>query len=122
MRQSSPRDHDRRDGLFIRVVNGQPTAKRVHLSGRDPSIDLKALPLKSGPAAIDSFRQMLVEAGLTVPEAEGLIASWKHHFFETNGTRFLLLMSADDYDTLCPIQVRPAPTELVRVGIVLTEF
>jgi hypothetical protein len=31
-------------------------------------------------------------------------------------------MTPDDYDVLCPIRIDPPPTELVRVGLVLTEF
>jgi hypothetical protein len=31
-------------------------------------------------------------------------------------------MSRQDYDNACPMQIRPEPTEIVRVGIVWTEF
>jgi hypothetical protein len=31
-------------------------------------------------------------------------------------------VSAGDYDALCPIGMKPRPTVLVRVGLVLTEF
>ena len=27
-----------------------------------------------------------------------------------------------DYDTICPMWIRPRPTEIARVGLVLTEF
>jgi hypothetical protein len=30
--------------------------------------------------------------------------------------------AAAGYDALCPIRIDPPPTELVRVGLVLTEF
>jgi hypothetical protein len=116
------RGYEQRDGLFITVVHGQPTAKRVPIGPADATVQLQPLPDHTGPAAIAMFRQMLIDAGLTDAEAGGLIVSWKHHFFETDGKRFLLLMSASDYDTLCPIQVQPVPTEMTRVGIVLTEF
>ena len=33
-----------------------------------------------------------------------------------------MVMRAGDYDALCPIRVDPPPTEMVRVGLVLTEF
>jgi hypothetical protein len=114
--------HNRRDGLFISVAAGQPTAKHVSIGIKDEKVQLRNCPDQTGPAAIAMFRQMLIEAGLTDAEAGGLIVSWKHHFFETDGKRFLLIMSASDYDTLCPIQVHPTPTEMARVGIVLTEF
>ena len=65
---------------------------------------------------------MLNTAGLTAAEAEGLVAAWTPQFFQTDGTRVLFIMSKEDYDALCPILVRPTLTELVRVGIVLTEL
>ncbi len=71
---------------------------------------------------IDELRKMLTTAGLTAAEAEGLVASWTPQFFQTDGTRVLFIMSKEDYDALCPIQIRPTPTEMVRVGIVLTEL
>lgn len=71
---------------------------------------------------IDAFQHMLVTAGLTAPEAAGLIAAWTQQFFQTDGTRVLFLMPREDYDNICPIEVRPAPTEMARVGIVLTEL
>ena len=71
---------------------------------------------------IDEFRRMIQKAGLTAGEADGLIACWSPQFFQTDGTRLLTIMSRGDYDTYCPIEVRPTPTEMVRVGIVLNEF
>jgi hypothetical protein len=72
--------------------------------------------------AIATFRGMLTAAGLTPEESDGLIASWQTQFFHTDGTRLLLIMSRQDYDRLCPIDIRPRPTELARVGILLTEL
>ena len=34
----------------------------------------------------------------------------------------MTVLSARDYDELCPIRIRPAPTELARVGLLLAEF
>lgn len=65
---------------------------------------------------------MLVRFGLTGPEADGLLAAWAPQFFRTEGRRFILRMSPAEYARQCPMQVRPAPTEVVRLGLVLTEF
>ena len=128
-----------RQGLFVRVRGGKALAKRVPpeclLSPKSPvddphaAEDNEATPREFRPGEDASFtdagtllRTMLQESGLTAPEAEGLIASWQSHFFQTDGSRFLLLLSSHDYDTLCPLAIRPTPTQLVRVGIVLTEF
>lgn len=73
-------------------------------------------------AVIDALRKMICAAGLTADEAEGLVAAWTPQFFGTDGTRTLLIMDRQDYDTLCPMQIRPTPTPWARVGIVLKEF
>ena len=39
-----------------------------------------------------------------------------------SGATFAPYGTAADYDALCPIRIDPPPTELVRVGLVLTEF
>jgi hypothetical protein len=59
---------------------------------------------------------------LTAPEAQGLIRTWSPQFFQTEGRRFILRMSPGDYAEQCPMQVRPMPTAVVRLGLVLTEF
>lgn len=51
-----------------------------------------------------------------------MLDAWRPQFFWTKGKRFVLLLRADEYDAMCPLQVRPKPTELARVGLVLTEF
>jgi hypothetical protein len=112
----------RRRGLFIRVAAGHVSGQAVDAPYTKINVAL------SGPAPLDGsevkarFGQMLQDAGLTGPEAAGLIACWAPQFFEKEGTRFLLLLSQADYDALCPMTVRPVPTERARVGIVLTEF
>ena len=75
-----------------------------------------------GPAVIQRFREMLLAYGLSGSEAEGLIAAWTPQFFRTEGRRFVLRMSPEEYARQCPMQVRPAPTEVVRLGLILTEF
>jgi hypothetical protein len=65
---------------------------------------------------------MLLAYGLSGPEAEGLIAAWTPQFFQTEGRRFILRMAPEDYARQCPMQVRPTPTEVVRLGLILTEF
>ena len=66
--------------------------------------------------------QNLQRRGLTPAEAAGMVDCWRSVFFEKPGRRLLLLLTPEDYDTLCPMVVRPAPTERVRLGIVLYEL
>jgi hypothetical protein len=79
------------------------------------------LPLAGDAAAIE-FLKMLTDYGLSAAEAKGLVDAWRGYLFESPGTRLLLRMSSFDYDRLCPISVKPAPTEMVRLGLILTEF
>ena len=73
-------------------------------------------------AAEKHFLAMLTEYGLTAEEAAGLADVWRKQFWETPGKRLLVVLSAKDYDAMCPLHVRPKPTELVRLGVLLTEL
>ena len=110
------------EGMYMEVRAGILTGQHIDI----PRFSVKPilgtpLPLQ-GDAVIQRLRQMIVSYGLTDAEANGLIAAWAPQWFKTEGRRFLLRISPSDYAELCPIQVRPMPTELVRLGLVLTEF
>jgi hypothetical protein len=45
-----------------------------------------------------------------------------HQLWEAPGKRLPVVLSAKDYDAMCPLRMRPKPTELVRLGILLTEL
>jgi hypothetical protein len=118
----TPGRSDRR-GLLIRVIDGRVRGLAV------PEVDAADVLDLAGRASIDGepataavLHGMLTAAGLSESEAAGLIDCWRPQLFRTPGSRFLLLMTAGDYDALCPIRIDPPPTELVRVGLVLTEF
>ena len=82
---------------------------------------LAKLPLHD-ERVIDCLRQMLIRYGLTASEAEGLVAAWSRQFFQTEGRRFILRMSPAEYARQCPLEVRSAPSQIVRLGLILTEF
>ena len=110
------------EGLYIEVHSGQVHAQSMEIAS-DGSIPLSLDPALVGESAVAGrLREMLLRYGLTGPEADGLIAAWTPQFFRAEGRRFLLRMSPADYARQCPMQVRPAPTEVVRLGLVLTEF
>ena len=111
-----------RTGLYLRVSEGNAAAYLVHVPGVDGVVHL-GQPSAAGEGAAEAeLSEMLVEAGLNDAEAAGLIDCWRGQFFRTPGRRFLLLMTREDYDRTCPLTVRPEPTQIARVGIVLTEF
>ncbi|MDB5330772.1 MAG: hypothetical protein JWP03_1923 [Phycisphaerales bacterium] len=111
-----------RQGFFVKVAGGKVTGQQVDVPYVETDVSILPVSPLIGPEVKARFDQMLQDAGLTGPEAAGLIACWTPQFFEKEGTRFLLLLSEADYDALCPMKVRPVPTERARVGIVLTEF
>ena len=110
-------------GFLIRVVGGWISGIAVpEVDGIDDLDLTDRASLDGEPATAAMLHGMLTTAGLSNSEAAGLIDCWRPQLFHTQGSRFLLLMTAADYDALCPIRVDPPPTELVRVGLVLTEF
>lgn len=110
------------EAMFIRVANGQAEAMVIGGDSLLTGLALpEALPLE-GLQPYQVLFDMLVERGLTVGEARGLADCWRQQFFETDGQRVILFLSSSHYDEVCPIRVEPTPTELVRVGLVLTEL
>jgi len=111
-----------RQGLFIRVHDDQAVGYTVEIPASSTESAVVATTPARGEAVAGLLHEMLMRAGLSATEADGLIACWRPQFLAAEGSRFLLVMSAADYDALCPLRIRPAPTEVARVGLVLTEF
>ncbi|MDB5173953.1 MAG: hypothetical protein JWN51_2726 [Phycisphaerales bacterium] len=120
-KDSIPKSQVRR-GLFIHVTDGKVAGQQADPPLVEANVLISTSVPLNGPEVKARFEQMLRDAGLTGPEAAGLVACWTPQLFEKDGRRFLLFLSAADYDALCPMTVRPPPTERARVGIVLTEF
>lgn len=114
-----------RAGFLIRVTDNGVIGQEFEIPGASSGMVILNTPT-SGAQTSDKvatrFLQLLVKAGLTKEEAGGLIASWRKQFFETTGTRLLTILSRHDYDEMCPLNIRPVPAEIVRVGIVLAEL
>ena len=114
--------------FFIEVTDGQISAIDQEVTfEREPRLRTEySLPIDELPLKDDAVKkrliEILVDQGLQTKEAEGLVDCWTPQFFETNGKRLLTVFGTQEYDHLCPMEVSPTPTELVRVGIVLTEF
>lgn len=111
-------DHE---GLYIDCRSGVLRGQVVPVRDYGSQTLDQNLPLRDD-AVVAQFRDMLLRYGLTGPEADGLIAAWAPQFFRAEGRRFILRMSPQEYARQCPMQVRPPPTEVVRLGLVLTEF
>lgn len=59
----------------------------------------------------------LVEAGLSADEAKAMVATWRDVWFAETGTRVLALMPRDWVDSVLPLKIMPAPTNLTRVFV-----
>jgi hypothetical protein len=111
-----------REGFYIAVMANGVAMQWATDTNWAQHIDLATLSVGTSAAAEAEFARALQREGLTRSEADGLVVCWRKAFFLTPGRRYLHLMSAMDYDDLCPLIVRPTPTERVRVGVLWTEF
>jgi hypothetical protein len=113
----------RRRGLFVEVRDGRASGRVIEVPGEAGRAPVSAADTVAGADKLRAaLVSMLVEYGLTAEEAGGLADCWAPQFFRAAGRRFLVLLSAGDYDAMCPMIVEPPPTELVRAGILLCEF
>jgi hypothetical protein len=127
MRQTARADHRRlRSGMYIDIgkeKHGElvtlPTTKDVE---NNEARQIGTSPQLSGEQLEAKFREWLTDAGLTAAESDGMLTCWREQFFQKPGRRFVMLMSAADYDSLCPLEILPRPQTLARVGLVWTEL
>jgi hypothetical protein len=111
-----------RTGVFIRVTDGKPKAWIIRLPENERKIQLVWGMEWSGDEAPEAVVRLAVEGGLTKEEAAGMVAAWREHWFKRNGQRFLLRLTPQEYNDVCPLFIRPVPTEGARLGLVMTEF
>jgi hypothetical protein len=57
----------------------------------------------------------LAKCGLTDAEARSMVETWWHSYFESPGLRVFWVLPREKTDQLLPLDVSPAPSELVRV-------
>jgi hypothetical protein len=127
VRATKDRPYAFRSGMFVEVKPGKTAGYRIDLPAsidRQTKLELDPLKRREDVDVFKGFWDMLAEngAGLTTEESGALIQTWTKEFFFTPGRRLLLVMSAADYDAMCPLTIRPRPTEMARVGIVVWEF
>lgn len=72
-------------------------------------------PLENYPVeARAALARALEESGLYADEARAMVDTWNHSYFLNPGTRVLYIAPRSWADELLPIQITPAPKELVR--------
>lgn len=123
------RHHDRADhampGAF--VIHVMPSGRcrgqiigPIEFSNPGIQLQLPALPLNRELLRAQMSAK-LQDLGLTEPESESLLLTWQREFLDAPGTRVLTILPEWLYDRLLPAQIKPRPTEIVRVGIVWKE-
>jgi hypothetical protein len=115
-----------RAGLLVQVKGGRATAQWVTIPLTSNSLDRIVPRVISGTevrgTAEGAFSTRLTERGLTDSEKRGMVEAWRHAFFEREGVRLLMFLSTLDYERFCPMKVKPAATQVVRVGVVWVEL
>jgi hypothetical protein len=59
----------------------------------------------------------LVESGLYAKEARAMVNTWRTSYFKTDGVRVLFVLPGSWTNTYIPLEMTPAPAELVRVMV-----
>jgi hypothetical protein len=114
------------DGLF--AVQIEKDSIRFGSAGslaghgtRDESLSAilgKSLPVEQGvPLIKQAVASALIEAGLYEKEATAMVNTWERSYFRTEGLRVLYLIPRSAVDSAIPIQIKPAPDQLVRVMV-----
>ncbi|HEX6885929.1 MAG TPA: hypothetical protein VF530_21325 [Planctomycetota bacterium] len=77
-------------------------------------------PIEPG-ALMARTAQLLVAQGLYPREAEAMVNTWQHSYFEVEGLRVLYPLPRAQTDWLLPLYVAPPPRESVRVLVGRTD-
>lgn len=82
------------------------------------SVWKQPLPLGEGVVqAKEAVRASLQEAGLYAKESQAMVDTWESSYFRTEGLRILYTLPRETVDEVIPIQIKPAPDQLVRVMV-----
>lgn len=74
-----------------------------------------ASPAAAGPFLSMEFPSALEQAGLTLAEAQALVATWQESYFARDGLRVFWIVPRTFTDSILPIAISPRPEKLERV-------
>lgn len=121
---ASSSDHDWHDVLVIERTKDRwrisswidhisKGTQRTPITWEDLTDDKKTI------ASLGSeLNQRLVAAGLFKDEAESLVKTWEAGLFTQDGISMFYRVSQATYDKWLPLEAKPKPTKIVRVGLV----
>lgn len=99
-------------GSFIHVSELRPGEEKA-VSINPQTLDAAAL----NKSIADELAQSLVKSGLYAREAAAMVKTWNDSWFAENGLRVLYILPRAWTDEILPMDLKPAPTELVRVMV-----
>jgi hypothetical protein len=112
--------------LVLRVEDGRgawcslPAGSRA--TGVIPDLE-RSLPLPEFAAEVSrELERRLAAAGLYPREARAMVETWRSSYFESPGTRALLILSQEWTDRFIPLAIHPRPKETVRVMVARVEL
>ncbi len=109
--------------LFVLKVKNQ-TGHFIHLdelpAGQEKMVPITEadLPLpKLADKLCGEMAEALVARGLYPREAKAMVNTWKDSWFAEEGVRVLYVLPREWTDRTLPMEIKPAPKELVRVMV-----
>ncbi|HVR75832.1 MAG TPA: hypothetical protein VMT52_15985 [Planctomycetota bacterium] len=105
-----------KDGIGFSVL-GDLAGGEGHVVNAPSSLWVR-LPLEEGVVQVkDTLARILVAAGLYEKEARAMVNTWEKSYFRSEGLRVLYILPRETVDEVIPLQIRPAPAEVVRVMV-----
>jgi hypothetical protein len=106
---------DRRKADHIRIAR----IVKLEAEAKVAELEFKEVDAKGWPAdGLEMLIGQLKEAGLFADEAKSLADLWKQELFLTPGVTLFYRLPQEEYDRLLPMNMKPKPEKLVRVGLV----
>ena len=118
----------------IRNVRGEKLSRIILFENREGKIGFRIQDIAQNEVVLDrpalggkvaalraEMKAMLISEGLYEKEANAMLDTWRDSWFE-EGLRVFYLMPRGATDEILPIEIKPAPSKMVRVLVGRTEL
>jgi hypothetical protein len=104
-------------GTVVMFENrGGATASEIISVDGDRAVIAPPAPQQEGSLPLAELEQMLIANGLFEREAHAMVETWRDSWFE-EGARLIYIVPRAFVDAILPLDVRPAPSAVVRVFV-----
>src|SRR5262245_12787228 len=117
------------DSTIVRSPSGQPIGDVIYFENRQGRIGYTARRGITGDTVLDApvlddeadapraeLAQLLEAHGLYRKEAEAMVETWRDTWFE-EGSRLFYIVPSGAIDAILPLEMTPAPEDVVRVFV-----